>query len=399
MVESLATSPAGSFYAKLTPFTDFVGLNDGDHYEAAPADWWVVITDVKGSTKAIEEGRYKDVNLVGAATIACVANVLGDMAFPFVFGGDGATAVIPGEHKEAVAAELNALRRMSTDGFGMGLRVGFVSVSQLNDEGLPVWVAKYALNPSLSIAMFQGGALTRAEELVKGDEGRYGLEELGETSTDLSALSCSWKPIQAKHGEVLSLLVQARGEDPASVYADYLRSLETLFVNGVDEANPAHVETLEFKGVGALLNNDNRLSVGLWSRFKRYAFTFFLGFLVSTRLIHRLKSMRTYIKQKRSHSDYRKFDDVLRMTVDCTPEQLAGVRALCQEQAGLGRIYYGTHVSQEALMTCFVQKLSDGQHIHFIDGGGGGYAMAAKQLKSQIRDGKPSSLVQESGGD
>jgi len=57
MVESLATSPAGSFYAKLTPFTDFVGLNDGDHYEAAPADWWVVITDVKGSTKAIEEGR------------------------------------------------------------------------------------------------------------------------------------------------------------------------------------------------------------------------------------------------------------------------------------------------------------------------------------------------------
>ena len=37
--------------------------------------------------------------------------------------------------------------------------------------------------------------------------------------------------------------------------------------------------------------------------------------------------------------------------------------------------------------------------IHFIDGGGGGYAMAAKQLKSQIRDGKPSSLVQESGGD
>ncbi len=28
-----------------------------------PDDWYVAITDVKGSTKAIEAGRYKDVNL------------------------------------------------------------------------------------------------------------------------------------------------------------------------------------------------------------------------------------------------------------------------------------------------------------------------------------------------
>jgi hypothetical protein len=265
------------------------------------------------------------------------------------------------------------------------LRVGFVPVSQLNDEGLPVWVAKYALNPSLSIAMFQGGALTRAEELVKGDEETYGLEELGDTSTDLSGLSCSWKPIQAKHGEVVSLLVQARGDEPAAVYGDFLRSLDGLFDNGVEEANPAHVESLRFKGVGALLQNDTRMAVGLWARLKRFAFTLMLGMLVSTGLIGRLKSMRTYIKQKRSHSDYRKFDDVLRMTMDCTSDQLAGIRALCKAEAEVGRIHYGIHVSKEALMTCFVQKLSDGQHIHFIDGGDGGYAMAAKQLKSQIR--------------
>jgi hypothetical protein len=122
MVASSTAVFTDSFYTKLTPFTDFVGLNNDRHYEAAPADWWVVITDVKGSTKAIEEGRYRDVNLVGAATIACVTNVLGDMAVPFVFGGDGATALIPGVHKDAVAAELNALRRMSKEGFARWLR-------------------------------------------------------------------------------------------------------------------------------------------------------------------------------------------------------------------------------------------------------------------------------------
>ena len=35
-------------------------------------------------------------------------------------------------------------------------------------------------------------------------------------------------------------------------------------------------------------------------------------------------------------------------------------------------------------MTCYVNGLEDGQHIHFIDGGDGGYAVAAKQLKQQL---------------
>jgi hypothetical protein len=34
-------------------------------------------------------------------------------------------------------------------------------------------------------------------------------------------------------------------------------------------------------------------------------------------------------------------------------------------------------------MTCYVNDLNPGNHIHFIDGGDGGYAMAAKKLKAQ----------------
>ena len=36
-------------------------------------------------------------------------------------------------------------------------------------------------------------------------------------------------------------------------------------------------------------------------------------------------------------------------------------------------------------MTCVVPSLDNGEHIHFIDGGAGGYTMAAKQLKGQIK--------------
>ncbi|MFL5812138.1 MAG: DUF3095 family protein [Bdellovibrionia bacterium] len=40
--------------------------------------------------------------------------------------------------------------------------------------------------------------------------------------------------------------------------------------------------------------------------------------------------------------------------------------------------------SDSALMTCFVERLSKGKHIQFVDGNKGGYAMAAKRLKEQI---------------
>ena len=46
-----------------------------------------------------------------------------------------------------------------------------------------------------------------------------------------------------------------------------------------------------------------------------------------------------------------------------------------------GEIFYGHHSDPAALLTCFVQ--GPHQHIHFVDAAGGGYAMAAKQLKGQ----------------
>ena len=40
------------------------------------------------------------------------------------------------------------------------------------------------------------------------------------------------------------------------------------------------------------------------------------------------------------------------------------------------------NVSDTALMTCLVTSETEGLHVHFVDGGGGGYTKAAKQLKA-----------------
>ncbi len=47
-------------------------------------------------------------------------------------------------------------------------------------------------------------------------------------------------------------------------------------------------------------------------------------------------------------------------------------------------ICFGIHESPHALMTCLFENLQPGGHNHFIDGGDGGYAIAAKHLKDQL---------------
>ena len=41
------------------------------------------------------------------------------------------------------------------------------------------------------------------------------------------------------------------------------------------------------------------------------------------------------------------------------------------------------NVSETALMTCIVTSPTQNLHVHFVDGGDGGYTSAAKTMKAQ----------------
>ena len=86
---------ADEFYRELPSFSDFSNVADLDDYRAVPDDWYVLTADIVSSGKAVADGRYKDVNMVGAAVIAAVLNSVGRDRVPFVFGGDGATLLVP----------------------------------------------------------------------------------------------------------------------------------------------------------------------------------------------------------------------------------------------------------------------------------------------------------------
>ena len=106
MVSAGGNESTGGFYKRVPAFGDFEGFTDPSRYQTLPADWRVVIADIRGSTKAIAEGRYKDVNMMGAACITAVLNALKQfdpvLDVPYVFGGDGATFAVPDDAVEKV---------------------------------------------------------------------------------------------------------------------------------------------------------------------------------------------------------------------------------------------------------------------------------------------------------
>jgi predicted NodU family carbamoyl transferase len=94
---------------------------------------------------------------------------------------------------------------------------------------------------------------------------------------------------------------------------------------------------------------------------------------------------KRYIKETVIQSDFKKFDEQLRFVIDCSESEIQLIRNFLEELQSDGKIIYGTHVSSHALMTCLVSNLGQGKHVHFIDGGDGGYAHAAKMLKKSMK--------------
>jgi hypothetical protein len=93
-----------------------------------------------------------------------------------------------------------------------------------------------------------------------------------------------------------------------------------------------------------------------------------------------------YKGQVVANTDFRKFDDTLRMVVDVDAQELDKIREFLATEHQRGVLVYGVHVAGASLMTCAISEYQ-GNHVHFIDGADGGYALAAKQLKAQLKSG------------
>ena len=378
------------FYEQLPSFKNFSEFTKSEHGHLLPSDWWIIIADIRGSTKAIEEGRYRDVNLLGASVITAVLNANKKLKIPYVFGGDGATLAVPAEALDACRRGLSALQSQSEDFFRLELRVGFVPVKDIPTK---IFVSKYEYAPQCFLAMFGGGGLSLAEKWVKSGSSKVTLLEARKNTSgdsNLDGLSCRWQPLNSRNGLFLSVIIKARmeGIEALRTYEDVIQKLQTNFRSELKDLSPVHLENIQVKSPSFDFKNEGAIWMTKWPApirallaFLKSVFIYFVFKLNIPLGPFRPEKYRREIPQR---ADYKKFEDALKFVIDCTVTQVSETKKLLQKWREEGLIYYGLHTSEQAVMTCLVFSASEGQHVHFIDGARGGYAMAAKQLKEQL---------------
>ena len=358
------------------------------HYRALPGEWWIGVTDVVGSTKAIAAGRYKDVNMAGAAAVSAVMNALGGTPFPFVFGGDGTTFAVWSDARANAGDALARTVRWVADEMRLELRAALVPVAAIRAAGHDVAVARFQSSPDVTYAMFAGGGTAWATAEMKA--GRFALEAAPPGARpDLNGLSCRWTPMNAAHGAIVSLLVQSREGVPS-------RSVEALVARVLQhvgklarEGDPVPSEGPGYawppKGLDLEARAARPAGRPLWlERLKLGLITLVAWILHMTHWKVAGFDPVAYRQGTARNADWRKFDDGLRLTIDSDPATLAAIERELQAGAAQGLVDYGIHVQDSALMTCIVPSPMRSDHMHFVDGADGGYARAAEQLKARI---------------
>jgi hypothetical protein len=384
------TAPPDDFYTSLPLFRDFTEVMDPALFKPLPDDWVIGTADVVQSTKAIAENRYKAVNMAGAAVIVAVTNALHDREFPFVFGGDGASFAVPGACRPLAQRALAETATWVKEDLDLTLRIGMVPVSAIRSQGLDVRVARYAPSQNISIAMFSGGGIAWADAAMKHGEIAIPPAPSG-AHPDLSGLSCRYEEIPASRGLVLALVVAPAPGAELEAFRIAIADIARIVERTPDGSRPVPGQRLRMTwpppGADLEARASRQAGEPLWQRkIKVLAWTLFAFVVMRLNITVGRFIPAKYTRELIENSDFRKFDDALRMVLDCTPALADEIEQHLAACAAQGIVRYGMHRQAAAMMTCFTPSPSRSNHVHFIDGAMGGYAMAASALKGSAVD-------------
>jgi plasmid stabilization system protein ParE len=371
------------FYATVPVFDGFNRLVDAALYRPLPEAWLIGLADITNSTEAIAAGGYKSVNMAGASVITAVANAIGTPDFPFVFGGDGASFALPPDcaarARDALAASIAYVR----DELALVLRAAMLRVSTVREHGLDVRIARFAPSAHVSYAMFSGGGVAWAEKQMK--QGAFAVEPApAGTRPDLTGLSCRFESVPSSRGAIVSILVVPAQGNATPEFWRLLETLLDLVADTKEAGRPILRDSLKVKwppsGLELEARARHRAGRPLWvDRLSVAARSLLSAALFRSGLPLGRFRPAVYLSELIENSDFRKYDDGLRMTLDCSRDLATAIEALLVDSARRGVARYGLHQQRDALVTCYTPTVF-GKHFHFVDGAAGGYAMAAANL-------------------
>ncbi len=373
------------FYSRL-PVNE-ISLSDlltEDHlFYKIPANWYVVITDVKNSTGAVQVGLHETINLIATASIVAVLNIIykDNLTVPFFFGGDGATFIIPPTHLEIVMHALQKHKENTKTNFNLDLRIGQVPVTEIYEMGHDLRISKLRTSEFFSIPVLLGDGLMYAEKKIKGPDYILASKLFTEDVLDLSGMQCRWDRIKPPKNiyEVVSLLAIARNTVNQSLaFKKVIDSVDTIY-GTAQSRTPVTVENLRLKSTLARIGLEVRTRMGGFNIFN------LLNTWIRTNMGYfyfKTRKGKVYLRNLVSMSDTLVIDGRINTVISGTAEQREMLLNELNKLEAEGEIIYGLHVSQESVISCYVRNMND-KHIHFIDGAEGGYTKAAGMIKKK----------------
>ncbi|HUE45980.1 MAG TPA: DUF3095 domain-containing protein [Aestuariivirgaceae bacterium] len=384
------------FFASIPVFDSFENIVDPAFYRPLPEHWFIGFTDVVESAGAVAAGRYKAVNMAGVAAIAAVSNALDSKPFPFAFGGDGATLAVAQADEPRVRAALAATARWARDELKLELRAALVPVGDVRKAGHDVTAARYAPSPDVDYAMFAGGGVGWVERQAKA--GLYAVEPAPPgVQPDLTGLSCRFGETPTRRGVIASVIVQPVGSDAGGEPGAFRKLILDILALTADPKRAGHPlpdtgPPFDWPPAGLDLEVSARASHGLpklVERTGRLAYTFFVWTLFKLDLKLAGFQGSRYRRELAANADFRKFDDGLKLTLDCTPDLADELEAMLGKAEDEGLARYGMHRQAAALVTCISPVPTLAHHIHFVDGAGGGYTAASRGIKEVAGEPEP----------
>ena len=388
LIEYMITNaPNEQFYSGL-PVNE-IQLSEllvADHlFYRVPEDWLIVVTDVKNSTLAVQNGLHETVNLIATGCIVAVLNIAykNHLNIPFFFGGDGATCIIPPAIMNAVIQSLIIHKENTFNNFEIDLRVGYVSVSEVYKKGYELRISKFKSSATFAIPIILGNGLMFAEKIIKGEDHRLSIIKSEDDSLDLEGMQCRWDRIAPpeNYDEVISLLVVAVSEKEQGIaFGKVVKLLDEIYGTS-QKRQPISIARLKLKGTMSKLDLEMKVKFG------HIRFIYGLYNTIMTWFgwyYFRTREGKTYLNSIVDFSDTLVIDGRINTVISGTGAQRVALEKELNELENAGEIRYGLFVSKESVMSCYVPD-ADKAHIHFVDGAEGGYTKAAGILKLKNR--------------
>jgi hypothetical protein len=349
-----------------------------------PANWHVVITDVKKSSIEVAEGKHETVNLVATGSIVAVLNIAfkENLSIPFFFGGDGATFIVPYSILHQAIRALSLHQESTRKNFNITLRVGHVPVESIYANGYQLNISKLKRSTIFSIPVLLGEGLSYAEKIIKGDDYLCATQPIENSELDLSGMQCRWDKIKppVNYDEVVSLLVMVQeGVKQANAFKKVIDQLDKIY-GDAEKRTPISTSRLKLKATLKKIGAEMKVKLRDYNLF--YLIKNWLTTLLGT-LYFRTRPGKNYLSHLVEMSDTLVIDGRINTVISGTALQRELLEAALKEFENEGLILYGLYVSKESVMSCYVRSM-DENHIHFIDGSEGGYTKAAKILKKKL---------------